>query len=653
MSSRILLSLLPFLFVGLTATSQASSVAPSQRASIDPPTLAHDPEDRLAPSASERLAGRGGNIIRVGSDATSCDFDSLSSALAAANSGDTILLERNVDLYLGHTYQLFNRGMTIRGGYDDCLDDSPSGRTVLDADGQGRVFDIWLPGDSTSEMNVVLENLSIRGGLTGANAGGAGILIEGRQGLLSVDLNNVEVANNQLTSSVNGGGIRVLVNGAAEGGWPLLNVDNASIIQGNSTLGNGGGLACDNPLSHAHESTVVRIGSADILDNSATNGGGLSLNNCRNMFIYNGGPIFLIIPTGVIFANTASERGGGIYVTGSSVLSMRGSAGGGYGDSAHAAGVVFNTAQFGGGIYNEGLAVNLDDVVINGNEASEDGGGIYTDGAITRHRRQQDTACEPPETSGGLTSVPRCSRMNANTAINGSGGGYYATNGASLDVNRTIITGNESNLAGSVVRSTADNGSDPGVANFRSALVYGNSGATLFYAWQTSEINVAWSTITDNQVSGHVLRAFASGDDSAEVSLISSIVWEDSGTVVSIGGTGSQTAIGDCVIGHQISASVGFTQSFAYSNINPMLSTVDDKPYFPSNTSPAIDYCDGLNAEDGEIDLVGVERGSEHQGPEPVTPPSSVPTGTFDLGAYETEWGPLTDELFQDRFETE
>ncbi len=651
MSSRTLLSTIPFLFAGLTATTQASAEAPNQRAILEQPTQTYDPEDRLTPSASARLAMRGGSTIRVGSDATSCDFNNLASAISAANSGDTILLERNVDLYLGGSYNLFNRSLTIRGGYDDCLADSPSGRTILDADGQGRVFDIWLSTGSTSQMDVVLENLSIRGGLSNSSSGGAGLLIEGRQGLLSVDMINVEVINNELISSANGGGIRVLVNAPAEGSGALLNIDNASSIQGNSALGNGGGLACDNPGSHAHESTVLRIGAANIVDNSATNGGGLSLNNCRNVFIYNGGPVFLIIPTGVIFANTASEKGGGIYVAGSSVLTMRGSQLSNFGDSAHAAGVVFNTAQLGGGIYNEGSAVNLDDVVVNGNEAIQDGGGIYTDGAVTRHRREQDTACQPPETSAGLTSVPRCSRMNANRATEGTGGGYYVTNDATLHVNRTIITSNDSNLAGSVVRSTTDNGTGPGVANFRNALVSGNSGATLFYAWQSSEINVAWSTITDNTGSDNVFRAFSTGGDEAIIRVFSSIVWETSGNVLSVGGTGGLSAIADCVIGHQNLDDTGFTQSFAYSNIDPLLGTVDNKPYFPANVSPAIDYCDGLNADDGEIDLVGVERGSEHQGPAPVVPPSSVVNGTYDLGAYETEWGPQSDELFQDRFE--
>ncbi len=654
MQLKTLITPVLLMSIGLSPALQADVSPHSQRLSIDPPVRDTLPEDHPATSASERLAGRDGNTIRVGSDSDTCDYDNLSDALAAASDGDAILLENNDDLYLGDTYFLGGDGMTIRGGYDDCLDDSPSGRTTLNADGQGRVFDLWLPTGETDEMNVVLENLSIRGGLTDSNLGGAGIVVEGRQGLLSVELINVEVTDNTVTATSNGGGIRVVVNADAESSSPMLVIDNDSIIQGNSTEGNGGGLACDNPDEHAHDGTMIRVGAADIAGNSATHGGGLAFDNCRNVFIYNGGPILVIVPTGAIFGNEASEKGGGLYASGSSLVTIRGDQFFGMGDPDHAAHVVFNEAEFGAGIYNDGAMVTLEDVVINSNEASEHGGGIYaTDGATTIQHRLQNAPCEPSESSDGLISVPRCSRMTGNSAADGAGGGYFVTNGAALEIDRTIITDNDSELAGSVVRATADNDDNPGVANFRNALVHGNSGATLFYGWQTSEINVAWSTITDNEAENNVFRSFASGDDSASIGVVSSIIWEDSASVLTTGGSGNHSTTADCLIAHEDADQTGFNSTVFYSNIDPMLTTVGDKPYFPANTSPAIDYCDAMNAEDDEVDLVGTERGSEHQGPDPVEPPDSIASGTYDIGAYETEWGPQTDELFQDRFEAE
>ena len=138
--------------------------------------------------------------------------------------------------------------MTIRGGYDDCLDNSPSGRTVLDANGSGTVFDIWLQTGDPGPMNVVLENLVIRGGDAGF-LGGGGLLVEGRQGQLAVELINTEVTNNNSVS--NGGGIRVAVNASAESSGPILTLDDDSSIVNNTAGGNGGGLACDNPDNHS------------------------------------------------------------------------------------------------------------------------------------------------------------------------------------------------------------------------------------------------------------------------------------------------------------------------------------------------------------------------------------------------------------------
>ena len=620
------------------------------------------PEDHFEPSASQRLAQRGGSTIRVGSDSATCDYNSLTDALNAANHGDIILLEKNDGLYLGGIYSVLSFSVTIRGGYEDCLDNEPSGRTTLDANGQGRVFDLWLPPVSNVEMNVVLENLSIRGGSTASSRGGAGILIDGRQGRMNVELRNVEVAGNTVTSNANGGGIRVFFNDDGEGTGALLSIDNDSIIQGNTAQGNGGGLACDNPNDFQRDGTVIRIGSIEIAVNTATNGGGLALDNCSNVFLYGGGPIvpFIIpIPTGAIYSNTATEKGGGLFVSGSSEVVISSDQVFGFGNPDHAAHIVLNQASHGGGIYNEDAGVTLTDVVINENRATEDGGGIYTVGnAVTWQRRAHPAPCKPPETSEEGVSVPICSRIKNNVATNGHGGAYYVTANGTVNVDHTIITGNESSLYGSVVMAFgAEDFVDPdliGIANFRNVLVYNNPGSTLFYARQKSEINVSWSTITSNDVEDQVFLAYASGTAN-HTRVFSSIIWEDSVNTMTSTGTGTQLSEARCVIGHQPPGSSGFQLHRWYSSIDPNLITVGDKPFFPANNSPAIDYCDGRFADPfWEIDLVGVERGSAHEGPEliPVPPPFPIPDSTYDIGAYETEWQIPDDDIFQDRFES-
>ncbi|MEE4302651.1 MAG: hypothetical protein V2J19_00750 [Wenzhouxiangella sp.] len=592
-----------------------------------------------------------GNTIRVGSDAGTCDYDNLVDALGAAGNGDTILLESDTSLYLGDTYVLDELSVTIRGGYESCSDITPTGRTTLDADGNSqRVFTIL--GSGSNPTNVVLDNLAIRGSQLSLEGGGAGLGIAGRQGVLSVDLKNVQIAFNEaVNSGQNGGGVLVVVGGDAMDTSPLITIDNDSMINDNSTTDNGGGIACVNPQEASTAGEVIVIGSAAIANNSAENGGGIALMNCGETLYAGGGPIVFGAPAGAIFGNTASAKGGGLYISGASKLSTRGSEyAPGYGDPDNAGHIVMNEAALGGGIYIDGAEADLQDLVIRDNTATNSGGGIYADNnATVWHGREQEEACQPPESIGIGITVPRCSRMTGNTTVNGGGGGYYVTNGSMLEVQRTIITNNTSSLSGSIVRATSGSTGDPGKANFYDSLAYQNSGSALFYGWQSSQILISRSTITDNTSVDHVLRGFATAPDEALFHIEASIIWESEGHVLTLDGSGNSAASAECVIAHQEASDTDLSSAFYFSSIDPDLTTVDDNPYFPSATSPAIDYCSDSSIAPGNLDLVGVERGSEHLGPDPVDPPNGH-TGFHDLGAYETQWSPVADLIFQDRF---
>lgn len=96
----------------------------------------------------------------------------------------------------------------------------------------------------------------------------------------------------------------------------------------------------------------------------------------------------------------------------------------------------------------------------------------------------------------------------------------------------------------------------------------------------------------------------------------------------------------------QIDATIEF-----YHLADPLLIEPDEtRPYFPGPTSPAIDFCHG-NQASGEPDLAGEDRGTPHTGSALTDPPSWSGIGAHDIGAYETDWQPLSDELFGDRFE--
>lgn len=644
---------LPFL---VSLTSHATTASVPERVPVPFPRLAIDHHPSRDDHGFQQPApDRGAPVFRVGSDAETCDFNSLSAALAAAPSGSAILLESTESLYLGGTYGIFNRSLVIRGGFASCTDDTPSGRTVLDAQGNDRVFDIWLPASSNTPMSVALENLVIRGGQPAFdNLGGGGILVEGRGNLLQVSLRNVEVADNTVNDIINGGGIHVLANGPSPGNQWMLILDAESRIVGNTTQGNGGGLACTYADASSFDTPIVRLGAidmgggVDINGNSARNGGGLAIENCE-LVLYGGGPIVDSIPTGAIYANIASEAGGGMYAIGTytrafilnSTLSLFG--------GPPAAHVVQNQAGAGGGVYAaDGADVVLGNTVISNNSAQGGGGGVFVSAAEVRHWGGGNSSpCAPPSSSNGLTSVPRCSRAKGNTA-GGAGGAYLVTAGGRLDVDRTIITGNTAVFPGSVVRvDPGPNADSRSMAAMRNMLAYANEGTTLFSSQGTTEMGVFWSTVTNNNVSSSVFSSEAQGGTPAFVILASSIIWEATGNVFTSNGNVNSQA--DCVIAHQDANETDFGFSLFYSSQNPLLASVEDKPFFPLSNSPAIDYCDDFLAEPGDVDLVGTERGSPRTGP-PLPPFGGVPGGTYDIGAYETNW-PGPDRLFNDRFE--
>ena len=591
-------------------------------------------------------------VIRVGSDDTGCDYASLQSAITAASDGAVILLSGSTDHHRGNIYQVFTKSLTIRGGYASCTATDPSGRTTLDANQQGRVFDIWLPSGADGPQEVILENLEITNGQT-SNSGG-GILIEGRPGVQSVTLKNVQVTNNQATAS--GGGVAVLIGGPRDGAGGLILVsDAASMIDSNVSGANGGGLACLNPSGHnIGIGNLMVIDRTNVIGNEAINGGGFSSVNCATTQWYSGGSQFLFLPDSAIAANTASELGGGIYLSDGSALNFRGTSGTASGVLAgdmNAGRIVGNEANHGGGAYVTGAStiLRLEEVIVDANSASNDGGGLFVnDGAsieMGRNNVGHSAPCQPQQSASGVITFPRCSRLRGNDAGR-HGGAVYIDSGSVL-VRHTLISGNGASNFGSVamVRGSEQRN---GQATFSDSLVFGNLGTHLFYAWTNSDLTVRWSTITDNDNPTNALRAFTS-TGSARIRLQGSIVQEESGNVLTASGSGTLDVASECVMGHQDPSQV-FGSLNRYQQNNPRLFEKDEtRPYFPAPTSPAIDFCDGATA--GSIDLAARSRGSAHTGSPLTNPPPWSGEGSHDIGAYETNWPELEDEIFTSRFE--
>ena len=417
--------------------------------------------------------------------------------------------------------------------------------------------------------------------INGNTAGpGAGILVEGRPDALAVTLSNVEVRDNSTTGS--GGGVGVLINGPRVSDGSISNLilfmDEDSSIDTNTAQGNGGGLVCLNAANHnIQPANLLLLDRVAIRGNEATNGGGLAAENCRHITYASGGTQTLIFLTGGIGGNTATESGGGVYVSGLSRVSVTGVSGTSseipMGDP-NAGRIFLNQASNGGGVYVTGPSAifTARETIVDNNSASVDGGGLYvTDGATAEVIRAAVGTilqpCQPQQSSSGVTTIPRCSRLRDNSA--GRDGGAAFVDGAKLESTRTIISGNEADGNGSVVAVRGSSEAETGEARLDDSLVYGNHGNRLFYAWTHSDILVRWSTITDNNSPGSVFRAFTN-TGAARVRIASSIIWEEAGNLLTIGGNGDLTAFGDCVIGHQDLAEIDASINF-YSTSNPLL----------------------------------------------------------------------------------
>lgn len=606
----------------------------------------------LAAGPTSAALAAGGNTITVGESLTTCDYIALQPAIDAAAEGDVIHVSGSADHHRGNTYGIFSKSLSIRGGFDSCAATEPTGRTTLDAEGNGRVVDIRLQ-TAMNEHLVHLENLILVNGETVGT--GAGVFIEGRQGVTFVRLQNVEVRSNVTTG--NGGGLGLSISAGASGTGLILYIDDASSLIDNQAGSNGGGFSCQNGGNHALAGNLVLIDRASIFANQASNGGGVSAQDCGLIQIHGGGSQFLGLTNGAIAGNTATDSGGGVFLEDGSQVNIRGGSGTSSGfpvGDGNAGRVFSNQANTGGGAFVTGTDshLNLIDAVVDANTAVVNGGGVYVaDGAVVEVRRLSLgsglSPCQPQESSGGTVTIPRCSRLKGNTA-DSSGGAAYV-HGGELEVTRTIISGNHAVGNGSVVVAHGPGAEATGRAVFDDSLVHGNSGARLFYAWSHSDILVRWSTITDNGGPGSVFRAFTN-TGAAQARVASSIVWEDGGNIMTRGGTGDQTTVGDCVLGHQQPGDIDATINF-YHMANPRLMEPDEtQPYFPGPRSPAIDFCHGDDAT-GDPDLAGWSRGTPHTGSPLIDAPSWSGLSSYDIGAYETDWDALVDAIFGDRYE--
>lgn len=579
---------------------------------------------------------------RVG-DSTdpACDFNHLQDAIDEAASECTfaspcvIELSGSADQHRGNTYTIDGADLAgnasqlfITGGFDNCSANEPSGQTVLDADGNGRVFTIRYLADfiDPPAFTTHLSNVLVTGGSDPDGGVGGGIMIEGRSGRQFVRMNDVNINGN---SATHGGGISIRASShepGVAGSWIVMT---DSIIANNTALSLGGGIDCT--YGTADSNNPIEFNNVRVLANSATSGGGAFISNCINLEFNtnadspNSGPLS---------GNLADGAGGGIFMT-SGEATVRAT-----GDQ-HAALLAGNSAENGGAAFiTGGSALRLFDVRAAGNEATQRGGAFYVVNGSLLIMRQSDgklstAQCPTPDN-------PLCSGITENRAVESHGGGLYLEN-ATAHVSQSIVRGNISGGLGSAgfVRTAT--------LSLEGTAIFGNFGSSRLFQIEDGNLGVLWSTIAGNDPNdGATLQVFRllEGDAEPALQVLGSIIWQPGANMINASGNVSSSAT--CAIGH-IGSSSSFDNTTFYSETDPRLADVEGGDLRLQADSPAIDYCGSGDVAFLPVfdDLFGNERGVPfNQSTQPAPNPGD---GDFDLGAHEQQ--PVFGEIFDDRFE--
>lgn len=342
-------------------------------------------------------AGVTAAVLTVGTE-PDCQHSSIQAALDAAESGDEVRLRSEIFEELVS----INKTVSLAGGYSDCSDAQPQ---------PAEMSTILAPLGSDAPAISIAGSLAVDlSGLlvTGANhsGNGGGILI-GNWSNVSVervDLDSnvaalgggVYVNQSAVLRTTGGSGVRIFDNEAGLGGGIYVrsgaSVDFASkpanqvLISGNQADFNGGGIYHAGRGSIHLANTIIQANIAGssggaLSSGPATGVGSIELIDCviQSNTAANGGAIHamgnsgadasktLTISGGAISANTASDRGGAVMITGAVSAALHGTEL--EGNTANATG--------GGAVFVSGGELLLDSTVFVNNATQGDGGALH------------------------------------------------------------------------------------------------------------------------------------------------------------------------------------------------------------------------------------------------------------------------------------
>ncbi|ULQ59479.1 right-handed parallel beta-helix repeat-containing protein [Brucepastera parasyntrophica] len=179
------------------------------------------------------------------------------------------------------------------------------------------------------------------------------------------------------------------------------------------------------------------------LKNLIITGGSLSSDYGHGILLVNRGTLTLDNCT-ITDNGNGFGSGGGIALNGNWTLNIKGETR-----------ITENTAANGGGIYNRGGTVNIEDGTISGNGASM-GGGIYNDGGAVNIENATISENNADQRGGGICIVAGGGgsvTLNGGTISGnetaGNGGGVYV-GGDTFNMNGDLVTGNTAQNGGGV-----------------------------------------------------------------------------------------------------------------------------------------------------------------------------------------------------------
>lgn len=482
----------------------------------------------------------------------------------------------------------------------------------------------------------------------------------------------------------------VVLDGTGNGGVPVITVDGSVAgdehrfevtlgpfeVTGGHVPGNGGGV-------RVRGNVVVTLFETDVHDNSAVNGGGVSIEETVA-----GAPHLILVGNqapATIRDNVADHDGGGLYCTNATMYCDRycavagnqaGVDGGGIAQQACGTalypapssasdpevGIRSNTAVgSGGGVwasggsFNLGTSTPLKPVPVSGNHAGGSGGGLYLTGVGTGSSLTFRGVHFDDNSAGGnggalyadasllMVDAPivvncgrafdGCPRFKGNHA-DGAGGALALAGDASLLAWNAVFADNDAAQA-SLVQVAAP----PTGVTLINTHVAGNHGAPELLRSSGGYVDLRYVTIADNGADDDALVRF---DAAGIFSANNSILWDDNGAssgVVLAAPTGMTFNV-DCVLVHEDGMLAGQPGVTGLVVADPAWDTSGTYPagiYAPGADSPAVDAC---GPGSGNIpDLIGTPR------PQDLPKPDGA--GTFDMGAIER----TPDTIFADGFE--